>query len=84
MRRDPPSFQSLGQIYLNVSENTAGVHYVLRKVKDIFNDPSVELVTRYGLKIIDNEGFLRARPGERTPIWNRRACLSQILNYFNP
>ena len=43
MRRDPPSFQRLGQIYLNVSENTASVHYVLLKVKDIFNDPSVEL-----------------------------------------
>ena len=63
MRRDPPPFQGLGQIYLNVRENTASVHYVLLK-QYIFNDPSVELVTRYGLKIIDNEGFLKGTAWE--------------------
>ena len=62
MRRDLLSFQGLRQTYLNVSEDTASVHYVLFKVKDVFNGPSVELVTwcRYGLKIIDTDGQIFA------------------------
>ena len=54
--KGPPSFQDLGQTYINMSEDTANVHYVLSKARDAFNDPSLELVTSNGLKIMDNEG----------------------------
>ena len=54
--KGPPSFQELGQTYINISEDTANVNYVLSKARDSFNDPSLELVTSNGLKIMDNEG----------------------------
>lgn len=54
--KGPPSFQELGQTYMNISEDTANVSYVLSKARDSFNDPSLELVTSNGLKIMDNEG----------------------------
>ena len=40
-----PSFQDLKQTYLNMSEDTANVHYVLFKARDAINDHSLELVT---------------------------------------
>ena len=54
--KGPPSFQELGQTYINIGEDAANVHYVLSKARDSFNDPSLELVTGNGLKIMDNEG----------------------------
>ena len=54
--KGPPSFQELGQTYINISEDKANVNYVLSKARDSFNDPSLELVTSNGLKIMDNEG----------------------------
>lgn len=54
--KGPPSFQELGQTYINISEDTANVHYVLSKARDAFNDPCLELVTSNGLKIMNNEG----------------------------
>ena len=54
--KGPPSFQELGQTHVNISEDTANVNYVLSKARDSFNDPSLELVTSNGLKIMDNEG----------------------------
>lgn len=54
--KGPPSFQELGQTYVTIKEETANVRYVQSKARDAFNDPSLELVTSNGLKIIDNEG----------------------------
>ena len=54
--KGPPTFQELGQTYVNIKEETANVNYVLSKARDAFNDASLELVTSNGLKIVDNEG----------------------------
>ena len=45
-----PSFSELGQTYINTSEDT------LSKARDPFNDPSLELVSSNGLRIMDNKG----------------------------
>ena len=50
-----PSFSALGQTYLNINVDTANVYYILSKARDAFNDPSLELVSRNGLRIMDNE-----------------------------
>ena len=51
-----PSFSELGQTYLNINVDTANVYYILSKARDAFNDPSLELVSSNGLRIMDNEG----------------------------
>ena len=51
-----PSFRELGQTYLNINVDTANVYYILSKARDAFNDPSLELVSSNGLRIMDNEG----------------------------
>ena len=53
--KGPPSFQELRQTYININEDTANVHYVLSKTRDAFNDPSLELLTSTGLKVMENE-----------------------------
>ena len=50
-----PSFSELGQTYINTSEDTANVYCILSKARDPFNDPSLELVSSNGLRIMDNE-----------------------------
>ena len=50
------SFSELGQTYLNINVDTANVYYILSKARDAFNDPSLELVSSNGLRIMDNEG----------------------------
>ena len=49
------SFSELGQTYLNINVDTANVYYILSKARDAFNDPSLELVSSNGLRIMDNE-----------------------------
>ena len=51
-----PSFSELGQTYLNINVDKANVYYILSKARDAFNNPSLELVSSNGLRIIDNEG----------------------------
>ena len=51
-----PSFSEIGQTYLNINVDTANVYYILSKARDAFNDPSLELVSSNGLRIMDNEG----------------------------
>ena len=51
-----PSFSELGQTYLNINVDTANVYYILSKARDAFNDPSLELVSSNGLRIMDNGG----------------------------
>ena len=50
------SFSELGQTYLNINVDTVNVYYILSKARDAFNDPSLELVSSNGLRIMDNEG----------------------------
>ena len=50
-----PSFSELGQTYLNINVDTANVYHILSKARDAFNDPSLELVSSNGLRIMDNE-----------------------------
>ena len=54
--KESPSFSELGQTYLNINVDTANVYYILSKARDALNDPSLELVSSNGLRIIDNEG----------------------------
>ena len=49
------SFSELGQTYLNINVDTVNVYYILSKARDAFNDPSLELVSSNGLRIMDNE-----------------------------
>ena len=43
--KGPPTFQELRQTYINISEDTANVIYVLSKERDSFNNLSLQLVT---------------------------------------
>ena len=54
--RNNPSFQEIGQTYLNVNEENANVNFLTTKARESFHDETIDLVTSNGLKIIDNEG----------------------------
>ena len=54
--RNNPSFQEIGQTYINVNEENANVNFLTTKARESFHDETIDLVTSNGLKIIDNEG----------------------------
>ena len=50
------SFRELGQTYVNITEDTANVTFIISKVRESFGDGRLELFTSNGLKVFDTEG----------------------------
>ena len=49
-------FRELGQTYVNITEDTANVTYIISKVRETFSEERLELFTSNGLKVTDTEG----------------------------